>query len=187
MESKSDNEIIKRIIDGQEEGLNLLIDKYGKLIYAILHEKLLKIKLINDIEDVFYTIIYKLWNSTSSFNENRGNYKNFIVTITKYTAIDYLRSNKLDAISFEEYMIHAIEEKEGLNCVIELDAFNDLIENLKPLDKEIFTKRYYFDESITSIARDIKRTNEYVNNRLSKGRKKLLKLFGGANNYGREL
>lgn len=168
-----DNEIIKAILKQDEIGINLLIDKYGGIVYGVLREKLKNITLLNDIEDVFYNVILKIWNSTVNFDSSRGSYRNFIITITKYTAIDYVRLKRLNEVSMEEYMMNNMNENNDINVLIEKESFDELIESLNDMDKEIFIKKYYFNETIESISKDMGKSKDYIYNRLSRGRKKI--------------
>ena len=96
-----------------------------------------------------------------------------MITIAKYTVIDYIRLKRLNEISMEEYMINNINEEDNINSLIEKESFHELIETLSDMDKEIFIKRYYFYETVEDIAKSILRSKDYVYNRLSRGRRKL--------------
>lgn len=52
-----------------------------------------------------------------------------------------------------------------------------LLSKLKPQDKEIFVRKYLNDESTKEIASSLNVNKEVINNRLSRGRKKLKKLI----------
>lgn len=182
-----DEEIISIILKKDENGINLLIDRYGGIIYGVLKEKLGKMNLMNDIEDIFYSVILKVWESTVNFDSTRGNYRNFIITIAKYTVIDYIRLKRLNEVSMEEYMINNISGTDELNTIIEKEAFDELIESLSNIDKEIFIKRYYFNDTIESISADIGKSTDYIYNRLSRGRKKIMSNIKEANGYERGL
>ncbi len=61
---------------------------------------------------------------------------------------------------------------------------------LSDFDREIFIRRYYFDEEIATIAVSLNKSEDYIYTRLSRGRKKIKEELGGVRNvrqYNKEL
>ena len=50
------------------------------------------------------------------------------------------------------------------------------------VDREIFIRRYYFEEDIKTIAMNLKKSEDYVYTRLSRGRKRIKEGLGGESN-----
>lgn len=96
-----------------------------------------------------------MWNNIESFDEEKGEFKNWIAAISKYKAIDYKRKffkestvedidnyyNLCDEISTENVVVSKENRKEVLNA----------INNMKDEDREIFIRRYFLiDKTVFS-------------------------------------
>lgn len=171
-----DSELLKKILSKDESGLLDLQKKYGKLIYGVVNKIIGFKHSILDVEECYSDIIYVLWNGISSYDNTKGSLINFIVAVSKFKAIDYKR--KLDKRSEVELKDEFLGEELFLD-VDELESFEELLIDLSNEDKNIFIKRYFFEESIEKIALDLIISKELVYKRLSRGRKKLKEYLEG--------
>ncbi|RWZ51421.1 sigma-70 family RNA polymerase sigma factor [Halobacillus fulvus] len=95
----SDFEHYQKMLDGDKQALEALYDKYEKLLYSFV------IKLSSDqslAEEVLQEVFIKLWTHKAKYDETKGKFSSWIVTITRYTAIDLIRARKQDSFSLEE-------------------------------------------------------------------------------------
>lgn len=172
-----DELIIKYIKKGKEEGLNMLIDKYGGTIRGILRKHLYNLNGYEDecINDVFLSV----WNNIDRFS-GQGSFKSWIGTIAKFKAIDYKRKYlKLNSIeNIDDLNIHSnssIDDnliKEELRLELE-----SLLKQLNEKDRKLFIKYYFKEEKLQNICEDLEMSSTQVYSRLSRGRKKLRKFF----------
>ena len=128
------------------------------------------------IEDCVSEIFWSLWNNIESFDEEKGDFKYWITAVAKYKAIDYKRklfkestNECIDDYNFTdeantEKIVASKENKEEL-----LKAINDM----KAEDREIFIRRYFLYEDIENIAKAFGVNRNFVDKRLSLGRKSL--------------
>ena len=166
--------IVKLLQKKDEKGLDILIHEMGKTIYKVLKSKIYKDGINEDIEEIFYDVIMSVWKSIVYYDESKGSLKNFVISITKYKAIDFIRKNKKR--TEESLIINSDSEyiwENYVDTIIEKDEFDKLLLCLNDFDKQIFIQRYYFDEDIKIIAKSTGKTEEYIYTRLSRGRKKI--------------
>lgn len=169
-------ELKKRNIDA----LNFIIDKYSnlafKVAYSVLNRRELSEECINDV-------FMKVWNNIDKFNFEEEKFKNWICTIAKYTAIDILRREKkhdsninIDEINIQEgILVDSKYEKDE-----ELKIIQEEINKMDLIDREILTRRFYNGEKIKEISKVLDMTENAVNLRILRGRKRLSdKLKGG--------
>lgn len=179
-----DKLIVKNIKYKKECGLEMFIDKYGGYIRAILRSKLYNLSLCED--ECFDDILMAIWNNINSFDESKGSFKNWVISVSRYKIIDYnrafLRSNKNIESIDDEGTKHILKDESARTDkrILERELkkeIDDLLSNLKDSDKEIFIKHYLEERSVPSISNDIGIKTEVIYNRLSRGRIKLKKIL----------
>lgn len=164
-----------------EKALEFVIKQYGGLIKSIIETTLYNFKDTGIIEECMDDVLLAIWENSHKFLE-KGSFKNWIASVAKFKAIDCGRKNVkfLFQENIEEANI-AIECEGSINLI--RDELNkelvDLLENLKGEDKEIFIRKYINEEKSKHIANHIGRDEKFINNRLSRGRKKLKSLLLG--------
>lgn len=166
--------IIQKFREKDEKVIEVFIDKYSHLIYGVLKKLLIKERVKHDIEDIFYTVIMKLWINIDCYDENKGKFINYIISIARYTAIDYLRKcSREEALELKEEVLYEEDNKEGIFKIIEKEELLELLVELKDKDKDIFIRRYLLQEDVDKIAKDLGETEPYIYTRLSRGRNKI--------------
>jgi len=86
--STSDLELLSAMSQGQIKALDILYDRYSRLVYSIAYRILNSSEEAEDItQDVFLT----LWRR-NSYDPQRGSLSSFLTTLTRSRAIDRLRS-----------------------------------------------------------------------------------------------
>ncbi|MBS6042726.1 MAG: sigma-70 family RNA polymerase sigma factor [Clostridium baratii] len=149
------------------------MDTYSNLIFKVAYKVLNKRELSEEcINDVFL----KVWNNIDRFNKEDDKFKNWICTITKYTAIDMLRREKKHSsnLSIEEEPLNSKSELEK-----DFQNDNDLliikneINSMDKIDREIFIRRFYYGEKIRVISEKLGMTDNAINLRILRGRKRL--------------
>lgn len=164
---------IKALREKNIEALDFIMDTYSNLIFKVAYKVLNKRELSEEcINDVFL----KVWNNIDRFNREDDKFKNWICTITKYTAIDMLRSEKKHSnnLSIEEEVLNSKSELEK-----DFQNDNDLliikneINSMDKVDREIFIRRFYYGEKIGVISEKLGMTDNAINLRILRGRKRL--------------
>lgn len=173
-----DRLIIKYIKKRREDGLDMLIDKYSKTIKGVIRKYLSNLKEYEEecLNDIFLSI----WNNIDSFDHKKNDFKNWIISVSKYRAIDYKRKY-LKELNILEIDLNVIEDENRVEVDILRDELKDevysLLKNLNHKDREVFIKYYIEELELDNISKimNIKESNIY--NRLSRGRKKLRSLM----------
>lgn len=168
----NDNEIVSGIINKDELALKELSKTYGKLIYGVINKILFNNSEINYIEECFNDVLISLWRSLDCYDSEKGSLRNFLISVSKYKAIDYKREINKRGINLEfKEEIAEVNLEENLD--VDNEDFYILLKNLKEEDKNIFIKKYLFEESIEKIAKDLGVSRDLVYKRLSRGREKI--------------
>lgn len=186
-----DREIVKMLLDKNALGLELVIDKYSSMVYALIHRIMGKEARREDIEECTSDVFVDVWNSIEEFDEMRGTFKTWVLIKAKFKALDYRRKinrrymveTECDEVDIEAQRIHR-DKNEVEEQLLRKEDYKRVLGALKELnetDREIFKRRYFLYEDIESIAEKYNLSRSAVDNRLWRGRK-ILREFLSDNN-----
>lgn len=171
---------IQRLRKGKEDSLEFIVDKYLPLVKGVTYKVLSTFKNEGIIEECVNDIFLSIWNNRDKFKGDNDDFKKWICAIAKFKAIDYYRKEvkKID-ISLDEFSIVsknqledeiiAMEDREELIKVINL---------LDPMDREIFIMKFFLGVKSQDIATKFGVTKASIDNKISRGKKKLKKKLG---------
>lgn len=170
---------LRQLKNKDTKALDYVIDNYSntifKVAYGVLNNRQLSEECVNDV-------LLKVWDNIHLFNKEEEKFYPWILALSKYTAIDILRkevrhSKTLDIsdinVSEEICLATKIYNKEKLNKVTEE------INSMKNIDKEIFLRKFYLEETSEEICKKMGRSNKFINLRIFRGRNKLKAKFMG--------
>ncbi len=87
--SEDDSQLVVRLKRRESQSAVALYDRYGKLIYSIIFRA---VGNQATAEDLVQETFFRVWNRIHTFDEARGNFQGWLVTIARNRAFDYLRS-----------------------------------------------------------------------------------------------
>lgn len=155
----TDDLLIKKYIEGNENALNILIKRHESRIYGFIHSKIPDRETCNDIfQDTFVKVIKTL--KSGSYSE-QGKFLSWITKISHNLAMDYFRENKFNYLYFKSieegtcYDSVFDETPSVENRIIINQIKNDLkkiLEKLPPEQKEIIILKMYHNMSHKEIA-----------------------------------
>lgn len=171
----SDLELIDRLKRRDESALSDLIDIYGDLIYRASN-KILNNKELS--EECLNTVLMKIWDSIDSYSDDIGLFKNWIFSLSKYTAIDMLRK-EIKHSKNNVVMDENIKSESSVEDLVLIKNFIDNIqkniEKLSDIDKEIFNQRYNQGNKIKDIAKNLGITPKAMSLRIMRIKDKIKK------------
>lgn len=171
----SDESIIKGILIHDEKAFEIMIDKYGGLIKSIVSYHLFSLKDYQD--ECVNDILLSIWQNIKSYDESKNTLKNWIGAVSKYKCIDYKRKYYKNQC-FDELDENIVDARNDFENELE-DEIESILCYLKEEDRVLFLRYYILGEKINEIAEETDSTPAFLFNRLSRGRKKLRKIFKG--------
>lgn len=171
--SQKEKKIIEGIKNKNTNSLNELINLYGNLVYYIAKNILKESQLKEYEEDVYNDVFATVWFNIDCFDEGYGNFKGWIISITKFKALDIKK--KIFKESFNIEFIDEITESKdlGFSEIENREIVNEILNKLEKKDKIIFIKRYLEGYSIKEIAKEMGYSENYIHTRISRSRKKM--------------
>ncbi len=176
---KDDCEIIKGMRERDEDYFRFFVDKYGGLIKSIVlcHLK----NYPDEVDECVNDTLLGVWSNISRFDESKNNFKNWVGAVAKYKTIDRLRKSYAEVKADE--LMETIADKSSFKETELKELVEELLSGLDPDDRELFIRKYIYDEDIAEIAFRAGKTKEYIYNRLSRKRKQLRKQFKGGDYF----
>jgi len=181
----ADEELIKEIKRGNKSSLNVLVDRYYKVVYAYIYRSIFDKSIAYDLtQETFIKIINNIKNYA-----HKGSLKSWMLTIAVNQCRDYFRSKeaktKLLSDSLEESEFEAdnatipsiFERKETRKYIIQK------MQELPFEQREVINLKYFHDLKLKEIA-DVTNTSEStVKSRLYRGMDKLGELLERSDFY----
>ena len=169
-----DEKIFSLIRAKNQEGLSLLIDKYGGLISYI--SKNIGNLNSEDMCECVSDVIFLIWQNIDKFDIAKASFKTWITIITHNCTIDYIRkTNKNKTVPIDNIIDTAVTEYDfellNTNKIIEL------LDKLPPPDNEIFYRRFLLGEEVKLIATSLNASEDSIYKRILRGRKKFKKIL----------
>jgi RNA polymerase sigma-70 factor (ECF subfamily) len=158
IEHIQDAVLVKQYIDGNENGLEILIKRHKQRIYNFIFSKVLDSDITEDIfQDTFMKVIVTL--KKGKYNEE-GKFLPWVMRIAHNLVIDYFRRNKRmpkfnSRNDFDIFDIISDGEESTEYNLITSQMHEDvkkLVEELPEDQKEVLTMRIFKEMSFKEIA-----------------------------------
>lgn len=175
-----DAKIVELFWERKECAIQAASDKYNSFCFRIAYKILYSRE---DSEECVNDTWFAAWRYIPP--KNPSVLSTFLRRITRGFAIDCLRK-KSAAKRIDQHMIPITEEVERLNramaCAMEkeddlTELFNDFLRPLKPKDRDIFVRRYWYMDSLKEISERHRITESSVKSNLYRSRNKLRKIL----------
>ncbi len=169
----SQAELVRRIKNRDPTGYEYMINKYTKVIYCLAHNILSGSHNKEDIEECVADVFLDAWIKIAEFDEEKANFRTWLLILTKYKALTYRRKKRLNNV----VNIEDIEIKDDINLEKQVFLRQDqeqvikTINSFQKMDREIFIRRFFLGEQINDLAQAYHLTRAAVDNRLLRGRK----------------
>ena len=172
----TDEYLIELMSSGDREGFYGIIEKYNKLLWVITGGILSGIGTHEDIEECVSDVYISLWRNPKAFDPDKGSLKTFLSVVAKRKAIDrYRKLVKTNIVDLDDYS--GVADDDLIDHVIKNDlqqVLYNAIRSFKEPDKEIFIRRYFFDEMPSVITVKTSIAVKEIKNRLYQSKLKLM-------------
>ncbi|SFI78806.1 MULTISPECIES: sigma-70 family RNA polymerase sigma factor [unclassified Bacillus (in: firmicutes)] len=168
---------IRRLQRQKEDALEFIVDMYLPLIKGITYKILAPLENKGVIEECINDVFLSIWNNSKKFHGDQTDFKKWICAIAKFKAIDYYRKAAKNIELPQNYM-DLNGEKSPEDELILVEDRNELIKlmnQLEPMDREIFIMKFFLGLKTEDIAQKFGLTRAAVDNRIYRGKKKLHK------------
>lgn len=176
----TESKLVKRIIKKDIKAFDILIQTYTKSVYCLAYQIMHINCTKEDIEECVSDVFVDVWRKIEDFDIRKGSFKTWVLILAKYKALQYKRNQKnINIVDIEEYQVISQFdiEQELIDKETQKEIIN-IINSWNDIDKKIFIRRYFFDDSISSLMDMFGLTRSAIDNRLLRCRKRLKEVMG---------
>lgn len=162
--------------------LEFIIDCYSNLVFkAVLN--VLGSENRESAKECINDIFLLIWNKHHLYNPEKSSFKNWLLAVSKYKAIDYKRKlSTHTTLELEENLLFTDKDLEGSYILKEKkEELLNFLDKGNKIDKEVFIRKYFFDEDTDKIAEYLKLSKGAVYNRLWRTKNLIIKNFNSVN------
>ncbi|WP_195283689.1 sigma-70 family RNA polymerase sigma factor [Harryflintia acetispora] len=162
-----------------ERALDYLVEHYAGLIRSVVSRKLYALPAWQ--EDCQNDILYEVWKNAKRFDGERCSFEGWVAAIARCRCVDYLRryldgrSSSLDGLEPEPAADDSTLRAEAR------EELESLLSCLNERDRELFLCYYLGGEDVDSLSKRSGLRPAAVYNRLSRGRRRLRRLYESGN------
>lgn len=173
----NENNYIERLKKGKEDALNYIVDKHFSIVKGTVLKVLIKLNKEELIEECINDVFMSIWQNASKFKGSNEDFKKWVYKISKFKAIDYYRKE----IRKKEFVEEKIEYGQSKSREEEFIILEDrkellkLINNLQPVDRDIFIMKFLLGMNSEEIAMKMGLSKAAVDNRIYRSKKFLNK------------
>ena len=177
MQSDDNGSILARIADGENGSFELLIEKYGNLVWSIGKKFLYR---QSDLEDAVQEVFIAIWKSADKYDANKAKEITFVSMIARRRFIDHLRKiskhKNLESID-DDNSGHQLYKESILNESTDLQLVKNAIQSLDIDDQELLNLSVYQGYSHSEISKLLNIPLGTVKTRIRRNLIKLKEIF----------
>ena len=174
--SRSDEELVRHVVAGDDEALMGLYQRHGRSVYSLAWY------IIQDravAEEITQDVFVALWQKANQFDEKRGRLATWLLRITRNLAIDRLRYQRrriYEVMSLESAESHATRN-DGLAATDRHNELNGLLQQLPAAQRQVIELAYFQGFTHDEIAVQFNLPVGTVKSRILLGLRKLHSLM----------
>ncbi|MGI2329049.1 sigma-70 family RNA polymerase sigma factor [Planococcus sp. YIM B11945] len=175
-------DFIARLKQKDEQALDYLIDTYMPFLKGICQHILVKSCGQQAAEECLNDVFLTIWQKAHQFEGEPDDFRKWAGMVAKYKAIDsyrrLMKQQEREAVTDEVRNDGQIDDTE--DAVLQNEVREEMLFRLHKLpeaDRELFLMKYYLDLSNSEISEALAITVSAVENRLYRGKRKLVHLI----------
>ena len=178
----TDEEIIKKVIKGQQEYFSILVDRYKDRIYTMAYNYT---NSSSEAEDLAQEAFVKIFKKLSYFNF-KSKFSTWVYKVSMNVCVDWHRKNKKwKMIQLNQKPEYLLEGMDAQSLQVEeivinnenREAFNKILMNLKAQYKFVIILYYCQGLSVVEISEILCLPQKTVYTRIRRGRQQLSDLI----------
>ena len=174
-----DAKLIEKIKHGDETAMDIVINQYARLLWTIADAVLEKVGTIQDVEECVADVFIYLWQHAEKYAHEKGKLKVWLSIITRTRAINrYRKLCQSQALPLqEEIFLQRLDLTEHLESQEKKTLLLSAINLLKEEERDILTRRYYYEQKPKTIATALGLSVKRVENILYRAKQKLRQIL----------
>ena len=167
-----DKTILRRLKRGDAAALEAAVRQYSGYVTAVIGNQLGPCAAAEDIEELASDVFVALWRASQSLRTEH--LRGWLGKVARNQAISFLRRQHLQLVRDEDCIL--VDERDAQK-LLEAQERSDLLRRalagLSEEDRELFLRRYYYNQTAEQIAQEKHMNANTVRSRLARGRQAL--------------
>lgn len=177
---KNDTELqeaewLDQAVKGNGQAFAQIVEAYQVPVYNLCYRMLGN---SSEAEDAAQETFLRAYRGLRRYDSSKR-FLNWILSIASHYCIDRIRRRRIKTVPLEKDLLVKEPTFQGPEAVLTVmeqrKSVQDLIEILKPRDREVVILRYWYEMSYEEIAQTLDLTLNAVKSRLHRSRKQLAK------------
>ena len=150
-----DTMLLERIVGRDADALGELYDRYGRVVFGILHQML---PTPEAAEEVCQDAFHRFWRAAASYHAERGLVRTWLIAIARNAAIDWRRTRgrRIERESLLDADAHQVSEARSVEELVAErlhgERLRGLVAALPPQQRDCLVLAYWGGLSQTEIA-----------------------------------
>ncbi len=165
--------LVKKLKQHDEQALAAIIEQYSHLVAYVINNVTKGSLSKEDIEETVADVFVTLWNNAEKVQD--GKLKGYICTIARTKALNKTAALKHkpllnidDYDPEDDFSIEDSTEQKDIH-----HELRNIISEIDRPDRDILIRHYYYDQTVSQIAREMKINLETVKSKLRRTREKI--------------
>lgn len=171
MNGYKDLELLAKLREQNQQGLEDAIHQYGGYISAVVRKTLGPFGVEQDAEEIVSDVFVTLWQKAGELRDD-SSLRSWLAVVARNAALKRLGRTRLEEPLEENLCFDWVDPaQEAEQRMLVRRAVNSLGRK----DREIFLRHYFWYQSVSQISREMGMNESTVKTRLRRGREKLRK------------
>lgn len=175
----TEEELLEALQERPKEGIRMLTEQYGGLVYALTWRRLQGRLPREDIEECVSDIFFEIYQCRDKIDLEKGSVKAFLLIVAERKAIKYYerKAKPYDTVTLdspeglglraETDVEREVERQEESRCLM------DAIHSLGEPNGTIMIQKYYYGMTAKEIGKNLGMSKNAVEKRIKRGLKRL--------------
>lgn len=169
-----DIELLNEIAKRNQNAFQTILTKYNRYVAAVVSRVGGNSLTPQDIEEICSDIFVMIWEKSNMIQLKNSSLKSYIGMMARNHTLNVLRTkNRIKEDGFEDDTVISLSAEESYIAENEAELLNQIIDDLEKTDRELFIRRYFYQQKIGDIAKDKHMNVKTVSSKLIKIRQKL--------------
>ena len=152
--SLTTEQLVTLLLSRDEKGFNYLYDNYSPAFYGVIFRI---VKYEEEANEVLQDTFVKIWNSITSFDQNKGTLYTWMLNIARNSAIDRLKSKSFQNDLQNQSIPDFVDDNKSLSTEQkhEFNEVEKLVNTLKSDYRILINKAYFRGFTQEEIAEEL--------------------------------
>lgn len=181
----SDTELLNLMYEAPEQGIDMMIQLYGKLVYSIIYNRIRSVGNTQDAEEGVSDVFIMFYQKSDTYIPEKGDIKVTLSVMATRKSIDLYRHLLKENIQTQsvdimpDFADNSVPLEDHIILKEHRSSIFKAIHTLGEPDSEILLRKYFLGQRSKEIASILNLKENTIDKKVSRSLKKMRILLGG--------